>query len=325
MRWGIAGYGWVARDYFRPGALAAGHSIAGVFDPAPAIAIADGLPVHDRLDGLLERCDALYVATPNHRHADPACAALAAGIAVLCEKPMAATLADAERIAAAAAASPALYGTAFDQRWHPAHRAAAAAIAAGRIGRPTAVRIVYACWVDPRWSPAGGPNWRADPGAAGGGAGIDLALHGLDLVQLLLGEPVAALHIVLQRRIQDYAVDDGALISGRTASGVLVSLHVAYNCPEALPRRRLEVIGETGQLAATDTMGQTAGGSLDHVCGRTGATTRVPFGAALSPFTAQAAAFGAALAGEAHDFSVARDIALMRDFGAAYQQARTWL
>ena len=206
--------------------------------------------------------------------------------------------------------------------------ALAEAVSAGDIGRPAAVRIAYGCWVDPRWRPPGASaeaNWRADPAAAGGGAVIDLAPHGLDLVQRLLGEPVERLHMALQRRVHAYAVEDGGVISGRTASGVLVSLHVAYNCPEALGRRRLEVLGETGQLTAVDTMGQTAGGALTRTCGRSGDAAPVPFDRKRSPFTAQAAAFAAAVRGEAHDFSLERDLDLARRFDAAYREARACL
>ncbi len=46
-----------------------------------------------------------------------------------------------------------------------------------------------------------------------------------------------------QSRVHDYAVEDGAMLVARTAAGVLVQLHVAYNCPETFPRRRLEVMG----------------------------------------------------------------------------------
>lgn len=325
MRWGIVGYGWVARDYMMPGIAAAGGQVTAVADPSPeARALADvaGLRGYSDTAAMLSSgdIDLLYVATPNDAHLAPVEAAARAGVPVLCEKPMGATLAQAEAIAAAA--QPILYGTAFDQRWHPAHRAMASAIAAGDIGRPVAVRIVYACWVGPDWS---GDNWRADPARAGGGAVIDLALHGLDLSQLLLGEPLERLHIDLQRRIHAYSVDDGGMLTGRTASGVLVQSHVAYNCAEVLPRRRLEVLGETGMLVATDTMGQTAGGSLVRRCGRSGEETPVPFDAALSPFAAQADAFMTAARGETHDFSAARDLVLMRLFDGAYQEARACL
>ncbi len=137
----------------------------------------------------------------------------------------------------------------------------------------------------------------------------------------LLGEPVDRLAMVLQRRVHDYAVEDGGMVSGVTASGVLVSLHVAYNCPEALPRRRLEVLGEDGQLTALDTMGQTEGGELWRTCGRSGARAPIAFDTALGPFTVQAAAFAAAVRGGAHDYSLPRDLALARHFDAAYREA----
>lgn len=314
----------------RPAILAAGHELVAIADPSPqarAHAEADNIAAYAEVDQMIAAgsCDLVYVATPNKDHAAPVQALLASGLAVLCEKPMAASLDDAEVIAAAAMASSSLYGTAFDQRYHPAHRAMRDAIKAGNIGKPVAIRIVYACWVDPRWSPTGADNWRADPAAAGGGAVIDLALHGLDLAQLLLGEPVNDLHIILQRRVHDYAVDDGGMITGRTANGVLMSSHVAYNCPSELPRRRLEVIGDTGQLVAVDTMGQSAGGSVTHYCGSTGITSDVAFDKTISPFTVQVAAFAAGVAGAAHGFSAERDIALMRAFDAAHKQARACL
>lgn len=327
-KWGIAGFGWVARDYMAPAIEAAGGMVTAIADPSPiaqASAESASMLAFDDTAAMLGsgKVDLLYVATPNNAHLGPVLAACEAHVPVLCEKPVAATLADAEAICRAVADSGVLYGTAFDQRHHPAHRRMAELIADGAIGRPVAVRIVYACWVDPLWSASGsgGCNWRADPEAAGGGAVIDLALHGLDLAQMLVAEPLERLHIELQRRIHDYPVDDGAILSGRTANGVLVASHVAYNCPEVLPRRRLEILGETGLLVATDTMGQTPGGGVTLRCGRTGEERSVPVDTALSPFAAQAAAFQAAARGEPHDFSVERDLDLMRLFDQAYQEA----
>ncbi len=329
-RWGIVGYGWVARDYMAPGIAEAGGVVTAVADPSLASraqAEANGLAAFASVEEMLSArvCDLVYVATPNDAHAAPVAACAAAGVPVLCEKPIAATVQQAE--AMAASLGDTLYGTAFDQRHHPAHVAMAEAIAAGAIGRPVAVRIVYACWVDPAWTPDGAAhdNWRADPVRAGGGAVIDLALHGLDLTERLLGEPLAGLSIQLQRRIHDYPVDDGGMLSGHTASGVLFQSHVAYNCAEVLPRRRLEVLGERGLLVATNTMGQTAGGTLVRRCGSTGEETPVAFDTATSPFAAQAAAFMRAARGEAHDFSMRRDLKLMRLFDRAYTEARQWL
>jgi len=331
MRWGIIGFGWVARDYMAPGIAAAGGVVTAVADPSPAArmrAEALGIRAFDSAEAMIASglCDLVYIATPNDAHLDPVRACAAATIPMLCEKPVAATLAQAEAMATAVADGP-LYGTAFDQRHHPAHRRMADAIADGAIGQPVAIRILYACWVDPAWTPDGDAhdNWRADPLRAGGGAVIDLALHGLDLAQRLLGEPLVQVSIALQRRIHAYPVDDGGMLTARSASGVLFQSHVAYNCAERLPRRRLEVLGERGLLTAIDTMGQTAGGTLTRRSARTGTETDVPFDAGTTPFAAQAAAFMAAAQGGPHDFSMARDLALMRLFDHAYQDARSCL
>ena len=323
MRWGIAGFGWVARDYMAPAMAAAGGKVAGIADPSPlaqASAMSASIIAYDDVAMMLAdaNIDALYVATPNHLHRPMVEIAAAAGVSVLCEKPLAATLDDAEAMAAAVAKSGILFGTAFDQRHHPAHMALRDAIGANRIGTPTAVRIVYCCWVGPDWSAA---NWRADAAAAGGGAGIDLALHGLDLAQFLIGEEIVLLDMMVQRRIHSYGVEDGAMLTARTESGVLVSIHVAYNCPEALPRRRLEVVGLTGALEATDTMGQTPGGTVVLRCGTSGESAVLAFDTTLSPFTCQVSAFEAAVRGGEHDFDIKRDLWLMRLFDAAYRKA----
>ncbi|KAB1070660.1 Gfo/Idh/MocA family protein [Methylobacterium planeticum] len=327
--WGIVGYGWVARDYMAPGIRAAGHRLIAVCDPGEAsrrAAEAEGARGHAELAGLLAEpeVEAVYVATPNHLHRGAVEALAAAGKAVLCEKPMAASLADAEAMASAVRGSGIFYGTAFDQRHHPGHRAMRAAIEAGRLGTVTAVRIVYACWLDRAWASfQGQDNWRIDPAQAGGGALIDLAPHGLDLVDFLVGDCVTHIAALTQAKAQDYAVDDGALLIGQTGSGVLASLHVAYNCPDRLPRRRLEVLGTRGQLTATDTMGQVAGGSVTFTDGSTGAVEALTFDTQASPFLEQVRAFGSALRRpeERAAYSAERDLHTMRLIARAYGHA----
>jgi 1,5-anhydro-D-fructose reductase (1,5-anhydro-D-mannitol-forming) len=312
--WGVAGCGWVARDHALPAlAATAGARVVALHDrdPAALARLPVDAPAHADLGAFLATpgLDAVYVAVPNAAHREVVEAVAATGRAVLCEKPLAADADDARAMVTAAREAGVLLGTAYDQRWHPAHVRLRELLP--ELGTVTAVRIVYCCWLPADWSPDGRPhdNWRVDRVRAGGGAAIDLAPHGLDLAGVLLGEDVVELRALLQRRVQDYPVDDGALLSGRTATGVLVDLHVAFNTPDALPRRRLEVVGTRGMAVAVDTMGQTAGGSLtlyrpDPV--------DVPF-AGDSPFAAQFAAFTAAVAGQAPwPYDAARDLALHR-------------
>lgn len=330
LRWGIAGFGWVATDFMAPALAAAGHRLVAVADPdeaAQADARQRGARSYANVRALAADPDveAIYVATPNHRHRAAVEAAAEAGKAVLCEKPIAATLVEAEAAVAACRRAGVLYGTAFDQRHHPAHRALRDALAAGRIGTPTGVRIVYACWLGPDWSAGrGGENWRVDGAKAGGGALMDLAPHGLDLIDFLLGEPLEAVTAVLQRRVHAYAVDDGAMLVGRTRSGLLASLHVAYNCPDALPRRRLEVTGSRGMILAENTMGQDPGGTVTLIDGATGRREGLLVAdPEESPFLAQVRRFGEALrSGRSTEFSGERDLHTMRLLAQAYDGDR---
>ena len=320
--WGICGCGWVARDYAAPAILDSHNGeLIALHDPS---ATALATIVHDHRE-IIRTTDydvflrtpglhAVYVAAPIHLHRRWGEAAAASGHAVLCEKPMALHADDAQAMVAACARHDVFYATAFDQRFHAAHQHAAKMLAGGAIGRVAAVRIAYACWVGSGWS---GDNWRIDPARAGGGAFFDLAPHGLDLAATLLGEPIASAYAIGQFQVQDYArepggVDDGAMVVARTDSGVLLQLHVAYNCPEFLPRRRLEILGERGQITLTDTMGQTPGGTLLlHTANGVAQEIMVP-GIEHSPFTRQIAAFGDQLLGvAAYGFEPEQDLRTM--------------
>ena len=320
LGWGVVGCGWVARDYAIPAIQASrnGRLVALCDQDVGAMADVGGEEVARLTDlgTMLARPDvqAVYVATPNNSHAQIVEAVAGAGKHVFCEKPMARTSAEAERMVAACRAAGTTYATAFDQRFHPAHRALQSLIADGALGRVTCVRIHYACWTPPDWTPDGRSlnNWRVDPQRAGGGAMIDLAPHGLDLTQMLLGEPLEDIACLMQQRVFDYPVDDGAVIIARSASGVLLSHTVAYNCPDVFPRRRLEVIGDQGRALAVNTMGQTPGGTLT-LTDLGGTVQDIPFDQTQSPFQAQVEAFAQCLlGGTPFPFSPETDLHTMR-------------
>ncbi len=307
LHWGIVGCGWVARDYVAPAiaASANGRLLALCDLDERALAAVQpheaGLRRTTSLDEFIQTpgLQAVYVATPNAHHARLTQALAAAGLPVLCEKPLARTATEAAGMVAAAAAHRTLLATAFDQRFHPAHQRLRELIQAGALGTVTCVRIHYACWTPADWRPDSDQgtyqNWRVSAEEAGGGALIDLAPHGLDLTQTLLGEPLLDIVALPQRRVQNYAVDDGAVLIARSASGVLLSHTVAYNCPDAFPRRTLEVIGTRARALALNTMGQTPGGSLTLTHAADGRVEEVAFDQEASPFQRQVEAFAEAV------------------------------
>ena len=319
LRWGVAGCGWVARDYVLPALDAAPNcEVVALLDPDPerlaAIGLAPAVGRHTDLDAFLAEPDleAVYVAAPNYLHALLVEAAARAGKHVLCEKPMAPTLEEAERMVAACKRAGVVYATAFDQRFHAAHRRLRGLVEDGALGTVSSARIHYACWLPPEWSE---DNWRADPERAGGGAFMDLAPHGLDLLRYVLGEDLEEVRCLFQRRVHDYAVEDGAALVGRTTGGVLVLQHVSYSTPETYPRRTLEISGTRALAVATNTLGQDSGGTLELMDAASGERKAVdtPPEEDCSPFERQVEAFaGALLGGQEFPFSAQEDSQLMR-------------
>ncbi|NMO15762.1 Gfo/Idh/MocA family oxidoreductase [Pyxidicoccus fallax] len=317
LGWGLVGCGGVARDYVLPALLEAGNArlVALCDSDAEALARApgDGVARFTRLEDLLAHpeVEAIYVATPNHLHAPVTVACAAAGKHVLCEMPMAIHPEEGARMVEACRRAGVHYATAFDQRHHAAHRKLRTLVREGALGIVTQARIHYACWLPREGAPR---NWRIDPRQAGGGAMINLAPHGLDLLEVLLDDEWTSLTALMQRRVHDYPVDDGAILMGKFRSGALGVLQVAYNCPDTYPRRTLELIGTRARAMAYRTMGQTPGGTLTLTDAATGAMTAVPLSEQeeRSPFLHQAEVFSACvLEGRPQPFAPERDVRLL--------------
>jgi predicted dehydrogenase len=148
------------------------------------------------LDAVLARADVhlVDVATPNDSHHAIAMAALQAGKHVLCEKPLAMTLAQAREMAAAAKRKKVRVGLWHNYRRAPATQLAARLIARGEIGEVRQVRAVYLQdWLADASVAA---SWRTDSAQCGSGAHGDLNAHLIDLTRALTGlefEQVCAL------------------------------------------------------------------------------------------------------------------------------------
>ena len=321
LGWAVVGCGWVARDFVVPAirASANGHLVAACDLDPKALALLGGngflrttrLPEVLQMDGV----EAVYIAAPNDAHRVLTGRIAAAGKHVLCEKPMACNSTDARAMADDCVAAGVTLATAFDQRYHAAHRSLGALVRQGRLGDVTQARLHYACWLPPGWA---SDNWRIDPARAGGGAVIDLAPHGLDLLETVLDDRIEQLVCMTQHRVHRYAVEDGGVLMARLASGTLATLHVGYNCPETYPRRVFEVIGTKARALAVDTMGQTAGGSLSLIDAANGREEVMPLVDDRCPFLLQIEAFaGAVLDHRPYPYPAASDVRLATLLGAA--------
>ena len=113
----------------------------------------------------------------------------------------------------------------------------------------------------------------------------------------------------------DYPVDDGAVLIGRFGNDALLHMNVAYNCPDAYPRRTLEIIGTEAMAVARNTMGQTPGGTLHLIAASDGTGTEIKVAPQddVSPFQTQVAAFSQCLIdGVPFPFAPQRDLHTMR-------------
>jgi predicted dehydrogenase len=214
LRVGLLGSGWVAERHARglldhPGAeLVAASSWR---EPSlAALAGRFGIPrttTDWRELAADPELDAVVIGTPNALHAEQAVAFLEAGKHVLVEKPMARTVAECDRMLAAAGGSPAWLMVAHCWRFHPDVLALRARVAAGELGEVVKTRSYG---VHAHWGPSG---WFTDPELAGGGALLDMGVHAIDTTRFLLGDPLPAqVCATVATRYGDYPVDDDAVL-----------------------------------------------------------------------------------------------------------------
>jgi predicted dehydrogenase len=204
------------------------------------------------------------VCTPGSSHAEISIAALEAGKHVLCEKPLANTVTEAEAMAEAAERAArrgvrAMVG--FNFRRVPAVAFARELIAAGRLGTIRQVRGVYlaAHAADPQTPLA----WRHQVEEAGSGALGDLGSHVIDLAQYLIGDRIAGVAALTETFTRErplpgpagaagargpVTVDDAALFIARFAGGATGSFEATRVASGHGEDLRVEVNGESGSL-----------------------------------------------------------------------------
>ena len=175
----------------------AGVDLVSVCDTDPARAAAAaaryGVPPFAGHRQLLEatRPEVVHVCTPHHQHAPVAIDCLDAGVGVLVEKPIAHTVAEADRIIAAAREHPDVKaGICLQNRYNAATRAARALLDSGELGPVRGGSATVLWHRDPAYYRA--RPWRGRARDSGGGVLINQAIHTLDLMEWLLGDVVRA-------------------------------------------------------------------------------------------------------------------------------------
>ena len=185
--------------------------------------------------------DLVIVATINDSLADITCAAVAAGKHVLVEKPAGRTVAEIDRVIAAAAAHRRLVRVGFNHRYHPALRKARALIDGGSLGEMMFVRARYGHGGRPGYD----TEWRANPDLSGGGELIDQGVHVIDLARWVLGD-FPHVSGFAHTYFWQMPVDDNAFLLLRTRGEQTAFLHVS--CTEWKNLFSFEIYGKAGKL-----------------------------------------------------------------------------
>jgi predicted dehydrogenase len=248
QRVGIIGGGWIARVHVPAIDAASGIELVAAcdtaLDRAEAITRGRDARAYTRWEDMLEReqLDLLWVCTPPLFHRAPVEAALAAGIHVYLEKPIARTLDDADAIVAAATVSSAICAVGY--QWHASSELASArTVLAGQ-----QVGLI----VGRNFGPTAGRPWFMDR-ALGGGQILERGSHHIDLQRALAGEiawvAASAGGVDLSQAGAVSGIEDAVSLTFGFASGALGHVHMAWTRDGQPQLYEVDVVASDATLA----------------------------------------------------------------------------
>ncbi|MFM2289955.1 MAG: hypothetical protein RL684_3098 [Pseudomonadota bacterium] len=193
-----------------------------------------------RADGI----DFVIIATPNHMHYPVARAFLEAGIHVICDKPLAFTVDEAQSLVALVERGEPLFALTHNYTGYPAVREARALVHSGKLGQLRKVLVEYnQDWLMEPLEQQGNKQaeWRTDPARAGISCCVgDIGSHAENLLEFISGQPIESLCADLSRFVAGRRLDDDANVLVRLAGGAkgtLVCSQVACGEENALSIR----------------------------------------------------------------------------------------
>ena len=252
LRFGIIGCGAIAVNHATALQSLPGVTVVAVVDTDAArareFAARFGIPAafDDVESALASGLDAVTVCTPHPAHEAGVVAAAAHGVHVLCEKPVATTTDEADRMIAAADAAGIRFGVVFQRRFWPAAARIRAAIDSGAFG----AAIVGSCIVRLRRDAEYyAEPWRGRRETEGGGVLMTQAMHHIDLLQWFMGEAVSVTGRIATLRHGAYIdVEDTAVATIEFGSGALAVVQASSTFDPGLG----------AQVAVSDAAGRTA-------------------------------------------------------------------
>ena len=250
-RAGVIGAGAISQALHLPGYRKDRRATLVAFaDPAVArhAEVLEAYPrMHAYTDHLemlaAEDLDVVSVASPNVFHAEQAIAALRAGCHVLCEKPIATTLRDANRMIAASKKARKKLMIGFTHRMLTGPQRCKRLLSEKAIGKPFMIRVRLAHGGPyPGWAKN---SWFYNKELSAGGAMLDMGIHAIDLCHWLMG-PIASVSARAATLIKKIEVDDNALLQLEFGNGALGYIEVGWTSMPGFSG--FEIYGTKGSL-----------------------------------------------------------------------------
>ncbi|EYR63181.1 oxidoreductase [Actinotalea ferrariae CF5-4] len=256
LRVGVVGYGDAGRGIHGRLVRAAGHTVTAVVTRSPGRAAQaredwPGVRVHDDVEGLLGRAgdvDVVVLASPTGLHVEHALAAVAAGVPVVVDKPLALDEAGARAVVAAAEAAHVPLTVFQNRRWDPEQLTLVGLLADGSLGR---VHRFERRWE--RWRPVPKDRWKENAVGEGGGLLLDLGAHLVDSAVQLFG-PVASVYAEL--RALTTPTEDDVFLALRHREGTVS--HLWAGALAAAPGPRTRVLGDRAAYLVTRFEGEAS-------------------------------------------------------------------
>ena len=251
MRVGIVGAGSMGIAHAR-GWAGTDAEIVGIADAIPAkaeaLAAKYGWRFYDSMDAILPEVDVVDLCTPTHLHHALTLHAARAGKHVMCEKPIALTVAHGKEMIAACRQAGVRFFVGMVVRFFPEYQAAHRAIQAGQIGAPAVARFTRAVFRPQR--PL--TDWFMDPEKSGGMI-LDLSIHDFDQARWLVGDEVER---VFARSVttQDPSIpEDHMLAILRFRNGAMAHVEGSWAYPPPLFVYKIEIAGDDGLIEFSNT------------------------------------------------------------------------
>jgi 1,5-anhydro-D-fructose reductase (1,5-anhydro-D-mannitol-forming) len=262
MNWGLIGASTIASEHVIGAIRSQGQTVHAVLSTDRArgaeYSARHGIPTSTTsLDALLDddAIDAVYISTTNEKHHSQAMAAIAAGRHVLCEKPLAMTLAEAAEMVRAAGEAGVVFATNHHLRNAGSHIAIRDLISTGRIGTVLSVRVFHAVHL-----PAHLRGWRINDAGAGGRVIPDIVVHDADTVRFYLAEDPREVVAKAATSGLGQGVEDSVMSVWSMPSGVMVQTHESFT--HAFAGSGIEVHGTEGSIVGRGIMTQRPVGEV---------------------------------------------------------------